>query len=117
MPMQELRGRQIQTATYQSQAGNLPRAQALLEYAVAEMQPGGERADALWRLGSVRWQREGAIAGSETFRQALREGRDARLVAAIERDLALSLINAGDVSEAGPHASCSFSDGKGPTPW
>jgi DNA-binding CsgD family transcriptional regulator len=95
----EVRQRQVQVADYQFQAGNLSRARELLEWVVTGAEA-STRADALWRLGRVRWQGDSAGAAIEVFREALGQADEPRLKAAITRDLALSLLNGGRVEEA-----------------
>jgi len=100
--------RQIEAARYHFAAGDAGRARALLEDAVAGAQTAPERANVLWWLGRVRWHADGAHAAIPIFREALAGVPDPALRAGIERDLALSLINAGQVPEAAPHAGAAM---------
>jgi DNA-binding CsgD family transcriptional regulator len=90
-------------------AGETSRARSLLDGLAATMVPGPERAHTLRRLARARAYEDGFAAALEPLEHALAEvGDDLRLRAALERDVALAIMNAGDVRLAAPHAQAAL---------
>jgi DNA-binding CsgD family transcriptional regulator len=86
-------------------AGETGRARALLEELAATTAPGTERARVLRQLARARAYEQGFVAAMGPLERALEEvGDDLRLRGALERDVALAIMNAGDVRLAAPHA-------------
>ena len=86
-------------------AGETARARALMDELVPILGPGTERARAFRRLARAVAYQEGYVDALDLLERALAEvGDDLRLRAALERDIALGIMNAGDVRLAGPHA-------------
>ena len=82
-------------------AGELRRAQALLEQAIAGLGPGEPRAQALFRLGEIRYHDDSFGEARELLVRAQREaGDDERLHVLIELRLAFTLFNLGLPSAA-----------------
>ena len=97
--------RTIGAAECHIEAGDTDRARVLLEDVVASLPPGHERALALTRLAWVRAFGTGFQAGVDLFRSALAEiGDDPAARIEIERGLAWSVHETGDVAGAEPHA-------------
>jgi len=87
------------------EAGDTDRARVLLEDVVARLPPGPDRATALTRLAWIRAMGEGFHVGTDLFRAALAEvGDDPAARIEIERGLAWSVHEVGDVAGAEPHA-------------
>ena len=87
------------------EAGDTERARALLEDVVARLPPGQERAIAITRLAWVEAFGKGFHVGADLFRTALAEiGDDLPHRVEIERGLAWSLHEIGDLPAAEPHA-------------
>jgi DNA-binding CsgD family transcriptional regulator len=87
------------------EAGDTDRARVLLEDVVTRLPPGHERATALTRLAWIRAIGEGFRIGADLFRAALAEvGDDPASRIEIERGLAWSVHEIGDVAGAQPHA-------------
>ena len=97
--------RSIEAGECHFEAGDTDRARILLEEAVARLPPGPDRAEALPRLAWVRSFVEGFHVGARLFRAALAEvGDDPALRIEIERGLAWSVHETGDVIGAERHA-------------
>jgi DNA-binding CsgD family transcriptional regulator len=94
----------MDAAEYHFDAGDAPRAIALLDEAVASSPPGPGRAEILFRLSSMSWMNlERGVR--EPLERALREaGDDPELVAGIHVDLAWVDIYQGDLAAASEHA-------------
>src|SRR5262245_5121103 len=87
------------------ESGDTNRARVLLEDVVARLPPGHDRALALTRLAWIRAAGEGFHIGADLFRAALAEvGVDQAARIEIERGLAWSVHEIGDVASAEPHA-------------
>lgn len=100
----DLRRRRIEAAEYHFEAGDTARARSLLEQVVADSPPGPARADALFRLGTVRGETETLPMGVELYREALGEAGDSpSLRAAIHQKLAWEASVSGDIPGAEPH--------------
>ncbi len=99
-----IRRRSMDAAEYHFDAGDAPRAIALLEEAVASSPPGPGRAEILFRLSSMSWMNlERGVR--EPLERALPEaGDDPELVAGIHVDLAWVDIYQGDLAAASEHA-------------
>ena len=94
-------------------AGDTARARSLLDDLAATMAPGPERAYTLRQLARARAYEDGFAAALEPLERALEEvGDDLRLRAALERDIALAIMNAGDVRLAAPHAQAALNASK-----
>jgi DNA-binding NarL/FixJ family response regulator len=94
-------------------AGETSRARSLLDDLAATMAPGPERAHTLRQLARARAYEDGFVAALEPLEHALEEvGDDLRLSAALERDIALAIMNAGDVRLAAPHAQAALDASK-----
>jgi len=100
----ELPARQLRAAQYHFDAGDGGRARELLEVVATAVPPGPARAEVLWRIGRVRWHVDSTHAAITVFRDALAEAGDPHIRAALNRDLALALINTGQVPQAADHA-------------
>ena len=95
----------IEAADCHLEAGDPDRARLLLEEVVARLPPGRERAFALTRLAWVRGFGHGFHGSAELFREALAEvGDDPAARIEIERGLAWSIHETGDVAAAESHA-------------
>jgi DNA-binding CsgD family transcriptional regulator len=94
-------------------AGETSRARSLLDDLAATMAPGPERAHTLRQLARARAYEDGFVAALDPLERALEEvGDDVRLRAALERDIALAIMNAGDVRFAAPHAQAALDASK-----
>jgi DNA-binding CsgD family transcriptional regulator len=97
--------RLVATSRLHFDAGDLGRAQSLLETAVDEAPPGALRAEALEVLGQIHSRRSSFPRMAEFAAQALdAAGDDQRLRAEIHLDLAFCSANMGDFPGAVPHA-------------
>ena len=97
--------RTIEAADCHLEAGDTDRARLLLEDVVARLPPGRERAVALTRLAWVSGFGHGFHVSADLFRDALAEiGDDPAARIEIERGLAWSIHETGDVAAAEPHA-------------
>ncbi|HSL64132.1 MAG TPA: hypothetical protein VK874_05680, partial [Gaiellaceae bacterium] len=97
--------RAVEAADCHSQAGDTDRARVLLEDVVARLPPGHDRATVLTRLAWIRAFTVGFHAGADLFRAALAEiGDDLASRIEIERGLAWSIHETGEVAAAEPHA-------------
>jgi DNA-binding CsgD family transcriptional regulator len=97
--------RSIEAAECHFEAGDTDRARVLLEDVIARLPPGPDRAVALPRLAWMRTFIEGFHVGARLFRAALAEvGDDVALRVEIERGLAWSVHETGDVAAAETHA-------------
>jgi DNA-binding CsgD family transcriptional regulator len=97
--------RTIEAAECHLEAGDTDRARLLLDEMVARLPPGRERAVALTRLAWVRGFGHGLPASADLFRDALAEtGDDPAARIEIERGLAWSIHESGDVAGAEAHA-------------
>jgi DNA-binding CsgD family transcriptional regulator len=97
----EARRRGIEAAECHFEAGETERARTLLEEIVAASPTGSDRARALNRLAWLCAFSEGCYVGAELFEAALAEvGDDLRLQVEIERGLAWSIQETGDVAAA-----------------
>ena len=97
--------RTIEAGECHLEAGDTDRARLLLEEVVARLPPGRERAFALTRLAWVRGFGHGFHVSADLFRDALAEiGDDPAARIEIERGLAWSIHETGDVAAAEPHA-------------
>jgi DNA-binding CsgD family transcriptional regulator len=86
-------------------AGETARARALMEELVPLVAGGNARARALRLLGRAIAYEEGYVAALDVLERAIGEaGIELRLRAALERDVALGIMNAGDVRLAAAHA-------------
>jgi DNA-binding CsgD family transcriptional regulator len=94
-------------------AGETSRARSLLDDLAATMAPGPESAHTLRQLARARAYEDGFVAALDPLERALEEvGDDLRLRAALERDIALAIMNAGDVRLAAPHAQAALDASK-----
>ena len=97
--------RAIEAGECHLEAGDTDRARRLLEEVVARLPPGHERAFALTRLAWVSGFGQGFHVSADLFRDALAEiGDDPAARIEIERGLAWSIHETGDVAAAEPHA-------------
>ena len=97
--------RTIEAGECHLEAGDTDRARLLLEDVVALLPPGRDRAIALTRLAWASGFGRGFHASAELFREALAEiGDDPAARIEIERGLAWSIHETGDVAAAEPHA-------------
>jgi DNA-binding CsgD family transcriptional regulator len=97
--------RAIEAAECHLEAGDTDRARLLLEEVVARVPEGRERAFALTRLAWVTSFRHGFHDSADLFRAALAEvGDDPAARIEIERGLAWSIHETGDVAAAESHA-------------
>ena len=97
--------RSVEAGECHFEAGDTDRARVLLEDVAARLPPGPERATALARLAWIRAFAEGFHVGADLFRAALAEvGDDVASRIEIERGLAWSVHEIGDVAAAEPHA-------------
>ena len=104
-PEQGPDGRLLAAAACHFDAGDLDRARALLEQAVAEAPRGRLRAAALRMLGQLEARRSSFAAAHELALSALAEAEgDAALGAGIELDVAFFGASLGDFAGALPHA-------------
>lgn len=102
------RGAQLErlcaAAAFQFDAGDLPRAEALLEQALAGAPAGDARARVLQRLGQLHARRSGFAEALELAGRALGEaGPDPAFRAELELDLAYDSASAGDYPGAAGH--------------
>jgi DNA-binding CsgD family transcriptional regulator len=101
----DARRRTIEAGDCHLEAGDTDRARRLLEDVVARLPPGRERAVALTRLAWVTGFGRGFHVSVDLFRDALAEiGDDPAARIEIERGLAWSIHEIGDVAAAEPHA-------------
>ncbi len=101
----DARRRTIEAGDCHLEAGDTDRARRLLEDVVARLPPGRERAVALTRLAWVTGFGRGFHVSVDLFRDALAEiGDDPAARIEIERGLAWSIHETGDVAAAEPHA-------------
>jgi DNA-binding CsgD family transcriptional regulator len=100
-------GLRVRAAEHHSDAGDPRRAQAMLEPAIAALQPGAARAEALFRLAEIRYHDDSVPEARELLEQAQSEaGEDERLRVLIELRLTFTLLNLGLASaSAGPARS------------
>lgn len=97
--------RRIEAAECHFAAGDLDRARQILEETAVALEPGPLRASVLRRLAKVRYRNDSCSVAAELLARALTEsGEDARLRAAIERDLAWAVMQCGDMRDAAEHA-------------
>jgi DNA-binding CsgD family transcriptional regulator len=97
--------RAVEAAECHLEAGDTDRARVLLEDVVARLPPGPGRAGALTRLAWVGSFGRGFHVGADLFRAALAEiGDDLALRTEIERGLAWSIHEIGDMAAAEAHA-------------
>ena len=97
--------RAVEAGECHLEAGDTRRAQALIEDVVERLPSGHDRAVALTRLAWVRTFGRGFRDGVDLFRAALAEvGDDSAARIEIERGLAWSVHQLGDVAAAEPHA-------------
>ncbi|HMN99253.1 MAG TPA: AAA family ATPase [Miltoncostaeaceae bacterium] len=97
--------RAIEAGDCHLEAGDTDRARRRLEDVVARLPPGRERAAALTRLAWVSGFGHGFHVSADLFRDALGEiGDDPGARIEIERGLAWSIHETGDVAAAEPHA-------------
>lgn len=97
--------RAVEAGECHIEAGDPNRARVLLEEVVARLPPGHERAAALTRLAWARAFGKGFHIGADLFRAALAEiGDDLASRIEIERGLAWSIHEIGDMAAAEPHA-------------
>jgi tetratricopeptide (TPR) repeat protein len=97
--------RAIEAGECHLEAGDTDRARLLLEEVVARLPPGRERAFALTRLAWVSGFGQGFRVSADLFRDALAEiGDDPAARIEIERGLAWSIHETGDVAAAELHA-------------
>jgi DNA-binding CsgD family transcriptional regulator len=83
------------------EAGEAERSLAILEQLVRDLPPGGERAQALWRLGTVKGEVGSAASAVPPYEQALAEsGDDRALQASIRSNLAVMMCFVGDQDRA-----------------
>ncbi len=99
-----LRRRSMDAAEYHFDAGDAPRAIALLEEAAASSPPGPERAELLFRLSSMSWMNLERGVRDPLERALLEAGDDPELLAGIHLDLAWVDIYQGDLAAASEHA-------------
>ncbi|MEJ7792214.1 MAG: LuxR C-terminal-related transcriptional regulator [Gaiellaceae bacterium] len=101
--------RAVEAGECHLEAGDTDRARVLLEDVVARLPPGPERAAALTRLAWVRSFGKGSHVGADLFRAALAEiGDDLASRIEIERGLAWSIHEIGDMAAAEAHASAAL---------
>lgn len=104
----DIRRRTVRAAQYHFEAGETSRGRALLEGIVRDTPAGPDRAEALRLLGTIRWYDSAADARS-LFTQALDEaGSDESLRASVERELAWTVLLAGDAAGAEGHAQAAL---------
>ena len=97
--------RAVEAAECHIEAGNTQRARTLLEDVVISLPPGHDRAIAMMRLAWARAFRAGFQVAVGLFRTALEEiGDDDAARIEIQRGLAWSIHEIGDVRGAEPHA-------------
>ena len=99
-----LRRRSMDAAEYHFDAGDAPRAIALLEEAAASSPPGPGRAELLFRLSSMSWMNLERGVRDPLERALLEAGDDPELLAGIHLDLAWVDIYQGDLAAASDHA-------------
>jgi len=93
--------RQIRLATHVFDAGDPPRARALLERVIAELAPGPLRAQAVHRLAVVRFIDDGYLEAVDLLRQGLREDApDGPLRVAMLTTLSFGQYMSGDPESA-----------------
>ena len=97
----------VRAAEHHYDAGDPRRAQALLEQAIEALQPGEARAEALFRLGEIRYHDDSFREARELLERAQSEaGDNERLHVMIELRLTFTLFNLGLPSAAaGPARS------------
>ena len=97
----------VRAAEHHYDAGDPQRAQALLEQAIEGLQPGSVRAEALFRLGEIRYHDDSVPEARELLERAQTEaGDNERLQVMIELRLTFTLFNLGLPSaSAGPARS------------
>jgi DNA-binding CsgD family transcriptional regulator len=101
----EVRRRRLAAADHHFIAGDIARARALLEDALADSPPGRERAEALAQLVTVRGEAEGPGVMAELGRAALAEAEgDARFQADTNLKLAWATYMSGSAAIADDHA-------------
>ena len=108
-----LRRRSMDAAEYHFDAGDAPRAIALLEEAAASSPPGPERAELLFRLSSMSWMNLERGVRDPLERALLEAGDDPELLAGIHLDLAWVDIYQGDLAAASEHARRSIDQSEG----
>jgi DNA-binding CsgD family transcriptional regulator len=87
-------------AEYHFEAGDMARAHTLLDEVVAAAPPGHTRAEALRRLGNIRYY-DDSRAAVDVFLRALDDGgEDPSLHVAVSRDLAWMFMMQGDLASA-----------------
>jgi len=97
--------RRVRAADCHCQAGNLARAQALAEDAIAVLPAGPQRAEGLAMLGMIHYKSYNLPDAAVLLQQAAVEAAGAvGLLIGVELDLAFVLTNLGRVPEAQPYA-------------
>ena len=97
--------RMIAAADQLFAAGSTVRAASVLESAAARLEPGPERATVLRRLARVRAFDQGFAVAADLLMQAREEARrDAGLLAALERDVALATAQYANLVDSAGHA-------------
>lgn len=105
-----IRRRMIKTAEYSFDAGDTSRARELIKDAVQLSSAGSERADALRRLGWLRYHEDSYEAAASLLRAAAREAGDNQILRlAVERDLAWAALRFGRTASAARHARAALS--------
>ena len=101
----DVRRRSLEASEYHFHAGDLPRAQVLLEDMLPATSRGSERAWVLSRLGEIRTAETGQWSAEELFQRALAESGDDRSRAQAQLSLAFSaMVGRGDIPKAAGHA-------------
>jgi DNA-binding CsgD family transcriptional regulator len=99
------RRRAMQAIDYHLLAGETIRARVQLEELLAGLQAGPDRAHGLHRLGRIRMWAETWDGAEQLLEQALTEaGHEEELKRAVERDLAMVLMQVGKLQSAATHA-------------
>ncbi|CAN5327101.1 LuxR family transcriptional regulator [soil metagenome] len=101
----DVRRRMIHAADYLFEAGDAVRAGVTLQDVLAASPRGPLRADALRRLGWIRYQEQSYSVAADLFQEALMDtGEDLALRARIRRDLAWAGLMSGDLERASANA-------------
>lgn len=95
--------RRIQAAHDHFHANDPGTARSLLEHAVAQLEPGGLRAEALALLGTIRFATDADPEASHLLEQALEEATDPRLRCSIGTELGYVLFNSGRARDCLPY--------------
>ncbi len=101
---EDLRRRTLDASGYLFDAGDAPRAIALLEEAAASAPPGRGRAEILFRLSSMSWMNLERGVRDPLERALTEAGDDAELLSGIHLDLAWVDFYQGDLAAASEHA-------------